>query len=1225
MNLVATYKKAKKRYGVFLLNQSAANLQRVSQWFPEWDYPRYLRGLCLLTLGKTVAADQVLREAIALNPRRAHAQYLLGLALSKKSKWWQAVAAFEAAVESSGKHARWHYELGKARERMKRFDRAAEAFGDAVKLKPKRSVWQYRFGRALERAGDLEGAEKAYAAATRLDTSGQLRRLGVGAWHQKDGLWPLALSSYLKRVSGAPESAELRYRMGLANERCYRWDAAEACYRRALLLLRKSRADWSYRLAFVLERQQKWHEAAQAYNASVIADATHRPYRNYRLGFVLSKAGDHRAACAAFLNTRKNVAYVVQNPANLGLRDRDMWRVKIAQLELRIATDATDQNLYMQLARAHEATGDWEAAARAYGAALLRCSDFKADWYYRLGRALMQAGRYDEACDAFVETVLFKLPHGVDQKDYTSAEVIKALQYTEYYETLAVTENVILYESFNGNSMNCNPYAMFKRIVDNPEYRTWLHVWVLNDRSRIPPEYRTRGNVVFVARESDRYRRYLASAQYLVNNSTFPPYFIRKPSQRYLNTWHGTPLKAMGLDIGNNFMEHRNSARNLLQASHLLSPNAHTSRILLEKFDVAHVFSGKMLEAGYPRVDVTLNLAPSARAALRERLGLSANRPVVLYAPTWRGVLGKEQVEFERLASDLKRLGSLPCQVLFKGHNFVEKKLAGQKKAGVSIVPGDIDANELLSIVDILITDYSSIFFDFIPTRRPILYYTYDYEQYAAERGLYFDFAELPGTQCFDIEKLCGKIATLADSWPVFDEQYDDEIARFCPYDDGNATDRAVDFFLRDANAGKVITARHDRPRLLFFGGHFAPNGITSSFVSLVNGLRDAGRHDMVVLIDSGLVGGNPAHREKFGGLAGRVPVVARTGAMTVTLEERRIVDKFEDAPDGYMTAERKAVHARAFRREYRRMFGESTFDLYVQFDGYSQFWTSLLAEAGVPDSRRLIYLHNNMMEECRVKFPKLEALFDLYARFDNLISVSASVHEQNVEALARRFSLEPDRFEYINNTIDADRILHLAQEDVEPGMLDWIGASRVVVTVGRLSPEKGQQKLIRAFSRVRAQIPDVKLLIVGEGPQRAHLEGVVAELGASAYVRLAGGYANPFPIIRRADAFILSSDHEGQGLVLLEALTLGKQVVSTDIPGPHSVLEDGLGLLVENTESGVVHGLTELLNGWTAPRRFDAHQYQADALRDFLALIERHAPARPRLPALIEEQVELA
>ncbi|WP_244814787.1 CDP-glycerol glycerophosphotransferase family protein [Caballeronia sp. Lep1P3] len=1223
MNLVATYKKAKKRYGVFLLNRSAANLQWIAQRFPKWDNPRYLRGLCLLTLGKTVAAEQSLREAIALNPTRAHAQYLLGLALSNKNKWWQAVAAFEAAVHGSGKQARWHYELGKAREHMKRFDGAAEAFADAVALKPKRSVWQYRLGRALERAGNLAGAEKAYATATKLDASGQLRRHGVGAWHQKDGLWMMALGAYAKRLRHAPESAELRYRLGLANERSYEWDAAETCYRRALLLLRKPKADWSYRLAFVLERQQKWGDAAQAYNASVIGDATHRPYRNYRLGYVLSKAGDHRAACAAFLNSRKNVAYVVQNPTNLGLRDRDAWHLKIAQLELRIAADATDQNLYVQLARAHEAMGDWEAAARAYRAALLRCSDFKSDWYYRLGRALTQAGRYEEACEAFIETVVFKLPHGVDERDYKSVVVVKALQYSEYYETLAVTDNVILYESFGGNSMSCNPYAMFKRIVDDPHYRSWLHIWVLNDRSRIPHEYRTRNNVVFVAKDSDRYRRHLASAKYLVNNSTFPPYFIRKETQRYLNTWHGTPLKAMGLDISNNFMEHRNSARNLLQASHMLSPNAHTSRILLEKFDVASFFPGKMLEAGYPRIDATLNLASSAQAALRERLGLSTNQPVVLYAPTWRGVLGKEQVEFERLAADLKRLGALPCQVLFKGHNFVEKKLAGQKTPGISVVPGDIDANELLSIVDILVTDYSSIFFDFIPTQRPILYYTYDYEQYAAERGLYFDFGEMPGTQCFDIDALCSKIAVLTGSWPVFEEQYEKAIARFCPYDDGNATDRAIDFFLRDANVGKVITARHDRPRLLFFGGHFAPNGITSSFVSLLNGLRDAGRHDVVALIDSGQVAGNPVHRQKFADIAGRVPVVARAGAMTVTLEERRIVDRSEDAPDGYMNAERKSVQARAFRREFRRMFGESGFDAFVQFDGYSHFWTSLLAEAGTPDNTRLIYLHNNMIEECRVRFPKLESLFGLYDRFDKLISVSASVHEQNLSALARRFSLDPGRFEFLNNTIDADRVLKLADEEVDPTLTSWIGASRVVVTVGRLSPEKGQEKLIRAFAKVRAHMPDVKLVIVGEGPQRAHLEGALAELGATGYVRLAGGYGNPFPIIQRADAFILSSDHEGQGLVLLEALTLGKQVVSTDIPGPHSVLEGGYGLLVENTESGVVHGLTELLNGWTAPKRFDTRQYQAEALRAFMTLIERYAPAPTDVLARMEAQVE--
>ncbi|WP_321795816.1 CDP-glycerol glycerophosphotransferase family protein [Caballeronia sp. J97] len=1218
MNFVATYKKAKKRYGVFLLNQSAANLQRISQWFPEWGYPRYLRGLCLLTLGKTVAADQTLREAIARDPRRAHAHYLLGLALSKKSKWWQAVAAFEAAVEGAGKHARWHYELGKARERMKRFDKAAEAFGDAVALKPGRSVWQYRLGRAMERAGDLAGAEKAYAKATRLDASGQLRRLGTGAWHQKDGLWALALASYLDRVRLAPNSAELRFRVGFAQERAYRWDLAAASYRRALALAPNAKADWHYRLGFVLERQQKWREAAQAYNAAIVADAVHRPYRNYRLGYVLSKAGDHRAACSAYLNVRKNVAYAVQIPEHLSLRDRDNWMLRIAHLTLRIEANTTDENLHLQLARAHEAIGEWEAAARACQDALLRCSSYKPDWYYRLGRALMRAGSYEKACAAFAETVAFRLPHGVDAKKYKTVDVTRALAYAEYYETLPVEENVIVYESFHGANMSCNPYAMFRQIVDDPRYRSWLHVWALNDRRLIPPEYRTRANVVFVTRESDRYRRYLASAKYLINNNTFPPYFVRREEQRYLFTWHGTPLKTLGKDMRT---LQPNAARNMLQATHLLSPNAHTSRILLESHDVAGCFPGKMLEAGYPRVDATLNLTQSARLELRERLGLSNDRPVVLYAPTWRGELGKEQTEVSRMINDLARLRTLPCQLLFKGHHLVEKKLAEKK---IASVPGSIDTNELLSIVDILITDYSSIFFDFIPTRRPIVYYTYDYEEYSTQRGLYFGFEDMPGSQCFDIDALSSTLAGLIGRWPEYDEDHASAAAKFCMYDDGQATQRAMSFFFDDEQTGKVITARSERPRLLFYN-FFDVNGITSSFISLINKLARDGRYDIAVAMDHQTIDANPACRAALDALDHRVPILGRTGAMVATLEERDIVDRFYDPLEAPIQGERKEIHARAFRREYRRLFGESHFDLYVAFEGYNLFWMSLFAEAGTSDIGRIVYLHNNMLEESKVRFPKLEALFSLYRQFDDLVSVSDSVHEANLTTLAPRLGIDAGRFAWLNNLIDTDRILALAEEPVDPTIETWIGDARVIATAARLSPEKGQEKLIRAFATVRKTIPDIKLMLIGDGPLRAKLEGLVREMGAGEYVRFAGRHANPFPLMRRADSFILSSDHEGQGLVLLEALTLGKQVVSTDIPGPHSVLEGGYGLLVENSESGVVHGLTELLNGWTAPKRFDAQQYQADALRNFIALIERHAPVRLPVPEQAVAQAELA
>jgi CDP-glycerol glycerophosphotransferase len=159
---------------------------------------------------------------------------------------------------------------------------------------------------------------------------------------------------------------------------------------------------------------------------------------------------------------------------------------------------------------------------------------------------------------------------------------------------------------------------------------------------------------------------------------------------------------------------------------------------------------------------------------------------------------------------------------------------------------------------------------------------------------------------------------------------------------------------------------------------------------------------------------------------------------------------------------------------------------------------------------------------------------------------------------------------------------------------------------VGRLSPEKGHHKLITAFANiVRANITDAKLLIVGDGPQWPILQQHIIELGLSDRVLLGGIRPNPYPIIMAMDLFVFSSDHEGQGLAVIEALILGKPVVSTDIPGPHSILKRGYGLLVENSIHGLVLGMTKHISKPLRFKRFCGEKYNKSVDRLFEQAIE--------------------
>jgi len=134
----------------------------------------------------------------------------------------------------------------------------------------------------------------------------------------------------------------------------------------------------------------------------------------------------------------------------------------------------------------------------------------------------------------------------------------------------------------------------------------------------------------------------------------------------------------------------------------------------------------------------------------------------------------------------------------------------------------------------------------------------------------------------------------------------------------------------------------------------------------------------------------------------------------------------------------------------------------------------------------------------------------------------------------------------------------------------------------------------------VRRRHPRVRLVIVGEGPERPLLQQRIAELGLEHDVLLTGALANPYPVMRALDLFVLSSHYEGQGIVLLEALTLGRPVLSTDIPGPRSVLGGGCGALVPDSTEGLAEGMGAWLERPHVAAAWDADAYSQRALAQF-------------------------
>ncbi|MDR6673063.1 CDP-glycerol glycerophosphotransferase family protein [Xanthomonas sp. 1678] len=1130
-------------------------------------------------------ADMIAVRACALDPDDAANLVLLARIVAKRGGWRRAVDPLRKATRLDDRHPAWFHELGYACERLDWLDEAIDAYRKALALHDAREDTLYRLGYLYEQRGAAQDAAGCYERLAAINP--QIAQLGVGALHAQENDWSAAEAAYARRAgqAGAAAPAALHFAHGVALEMLMRWEDAEAAYRRALAA-DPGQADWHYRRAYMLERLERHAEAADVY-AQALQLREDADWR-YRQASSLFGAGDALAAIAAWLRCLPGQPeQLAMDEALAALHERRH------ALRAELAASQLDPDAHYQLGTVCERLGLLAEAAEAYRSAARRRGDHRAGDHYRLGAALYRLGELAQACHALQDTRLYR-------RDFSHLpqppEDIKTT-YAEFLDTLEVDDGIVLYESFHGASVSCNPLAVFRRAYRRFAGSGRLHVWAVKSDASVPPEYAALPDVVFVRHGSALYARYLATAGWLVNNNTFMPYFVRRPQQRYLNVWHGTPLKKLGADIPGALFDHKNCTRNLLQVTHLAAPNAHTWHTLLHANQVRDVFAARVAETGHARIDLMLNATDADRARLRERLGVASGERVVLYAPTWRGSLGGASLDTALVAAAIEHMVRPGVALLFSAHHLVARKL-GPLPAGARAFPNGVDITEALAIVDVLVTDYSSILFDYLPSRRPLILHVPDAEQYARERGLYRDIASLPARFSRTPEALASALTEALAPGAAPAAALQEALAEYCAHEDGAAGERVLDFFFDDARVpGEVVLPPTGKRSLLFQAGNFNPNGVTASFNRLVSQL-DPAKFSVAVVADPWSMESYPQRLQRYAELPAHVQRWGRVSHPVTSVEDQWLHQRL-GMPDTLAERAQRQLD-RILAREYRRQFGSARIDAAIDFAGYTAFWTGLFARGRPHGVRALTYLHNDMRQEAATRHPQLARVFRQYRYCDALVSVSQSLHEVNASTLADCVEHDAQRFRVAENCIDPDFIRANAQAPVPEALLAWRRGHVLIGSVGRLSPEKGHARLLDAFAALRGQFPQALLVIAGEGAEKPALLEQIARLGLSDTVRLLGALENPYPLMRELDLFVLPSLYEGQAIVLLEALTLGTPVLSTDIPGPHSVLAGDRQRLVDNSTQGLFEGMRRWLATPAAGQAWDAQAYARSALAQF-------------------------
>lgn len=775
-----------------------------------------------------------------------------------------------------------------------------------------------------------------------------------------------------------------------------------------------------------------------------------------------------------------------------------------------------------------------------------------------------------------------------------------AIYYHTQYKQMSVVFGQVLLDAFWGRMIGCNPYAIYLQMRSDPRCAGFSYVWVCNDMNFVPTDMRNDPAVSFVTYQSLPYQDALLTSQYLIANSNLPLHFVKKPDQTYINVWHGTPIKHLGLNAEEALTPSANTQRNFLSSDYIFS----NSRVMTDRTVRAYradAVLNRVYEVGTPRIDLTL---ATSREDARAMLGASKSKDVMLYAPTWRGSFTDKNTDLATqidIITDVVLLFSQTHDVFVSVHHIMATALTA-RDVDFRTVPPNIPINILLAGVDILVSDYSSIVIDYLSLDRPIALLCHDYDSYSAAQGLHDNLTDLPVAFCRTIQDLQTAV------WNARKPSSFDSSARyqsqFLALEDGAASRRCLDTIFAQTRTGAYPPER--RKRLLFYAGRFAPNGITSSFIALTHAI-DHTQYEVTILVNAKSIDQDPAHARNLQKLPPECRLVMRKGEMVSTAAETQAYAGFRQTGTYKNTADRALIET-VFTREARRVFGNQVYDVAINFSGYDPF--SALIISHVSADKRLIYQHNDMqLEACNPDstrhFPELPAVFSLYERYDGIVSVTAEMLAVNRTNLSQ-YCTDNTKFYTVPNIISGDVIMQradvpLAQVSPQLAALAENKALYLFCCVARLSPEKNHQCLLDAFAKVYATEPNCALVLLGKGKLEASLKKQTKRLGISEKVLFLGHQDNPYPCIKACDCKVLTSRYEGQGIVLLEALTLGLRCIATDNPAIRSILQDGVGTIVPQDTDALADAMRHAAQtGKTRQPPFDAQSYAASALQQF-------------------------
>lgn len=784
------------------------------------------------------------------------------------------------------------------------------------------------------------------------------------------------------------------------------------------------------------------------------------------------------------------------------------------------------------------------------------------------------------------------------------------LKYTKYFKKLKIDEKTILLESQHGTEISGNMFYLLKHLATDEAYKSYK-VYVtcrMGNKAKFETVFEKYGieGVTPVILSTFSYMKLLASAKYLFNDNTFLPFYLKKEGQIYLNTWHGTPLKTLGKGIRNAMHGIGNAQKNFIAADYLLYPNTYTMEHMIEDYMLENVALGKAVLAGYPRNTAFFNKERGKE--ILEELEIQ-DKKVYAYMPTWRGSVGnidaKANAYFQYYLYELDKILSDDEIVYLNLHPIAKKDVDFTTFKHIRNFPSEYETYDFLNCAECLVTDYSSVFYDYAVTGKKIILFTFDEEDYFADRGVYKPLSELPFTKVKTVEDLLSEMRS--------PKNYDDKafLEEYCAYDCPEATKALLDFTIfgkKSDRVKEVEIAKNGKKNILLYLGNLDQNGITTSGVNLLKNL-DPTEYNYYVSFPAER---GKLHQDTIANLPKGVNYIPVQGVFNLSLIKKTMWLNFNRGK--FPLALIMLFMKKEWQYEIQRIYGGAPFDSAIQFNGYVTKMILLFSQF---KCNNCIYVHSDMVKERELKGNQRKSVLRYaYKNYDNVALVTEDIFDSTAS-----FVRKTDNFKIAHNIIAYDEIVKkgnakikfdegITQSNKEIGEIKEIldSDAKVLISVGRFSPEKDHKRMINAFNIIWQENKNTYFIIIG-GIQRDGIYDELCEyvktLPCKDNIVLILSMTNPLPIVKKCDGFILASHYEGFGLVLAEADILGVPVVSTDITGPRTFMKNNNGTLVENTQAGVEKGFRLLVDGKVPMLTTDYREYNKQAIDEFKSIVE--------------------